>query len=163
MSYKFTDLPYLSARDPEELKQVIFRLLREFRGNATHTAEALGITKKQFYLYIHKLDILPEVQGIRDEFRRRGTTKRAPAGRAAEFVRRSEESPSVAAQMILWAYKDAKADVPKTCRELGLPRALLFKLAEQLGILPEMKTYAAGLRLERLETSRRDLGRVRGL
>lgn len=159
MSYKFTDFPYLLQREPEELKQTIFRTLREYRGNVSQTSEVFGITKKQFYNYIHRLEILPEVQGIRDEFSKRVRKVARIKTPSTEFMRQVEQDPKAAAQIMLWAYKDAKADVPAVCRELGLARHTLFRLAEELGIAGEMQDYVATLRRERRDEGRRLFGR----
>jgi transcriptional regulator of acetoin/glycerol metabolism len=152
VAYRYTDIPYMLAHDPEELKATVIRLLREFKGNVKQAAEAMGIAREHMYNgVIYKLDMLPEVQGVKDEFSKkvRGPSKQRARGGVATFAQKIAADPRAAANMLLWAYKDAKADVNETCRNLGLRRDALFRFAEQLGITEELRAYAESLRKER--------------
>lgn len=160
MGYRFTDLPYLAERMPDELRFTIMRLTREHDGNLSHVAEALGVARTVLYRYIRRLNLRPEIDGIRDELSRgriqaTRERRRLPGrGRLSEFERTAAERPDTARQMLLWAFKDAGADYRAAALQLGIGKPRLMALMVQLGMQSELRDFAAEVSAARVAAGR---------
>jgi DNA-binding NtrC family response regulator len=163
--WRFTEFPYMLRKMPDELKFTILRCVEESRGHMGHTAEALGISRRVLYGYVDKLDILSNVQEIKDKFadqrrserlaRRniRARTYGVARGSVpeAEISRLARTKPNEARQMLLWAFSDSGADAAETAKHLGIQASVFYRLTQELGLESEFQRARGGFALRRRE------------
>lgn len=138
MAWKFTDLPYRMRKDPEELRDFLFRLVDESRGNITMAAEALDLSRRMLYYYIDELGMRAEVIGLKDKYkvaRRRGQTAGAShRGTQNEFLAMMHKDPKEAMAVMQWAFEDSGGDFNGVARSLGIRNNILSGLVTKLGL-----------------------------
>ena len=147
MSWRWTNLPYRLREDPGELRHYFLALLDESKGNLTTAAEALGIARRMFYMYIKRLDLIPKLDGIRDKYASKRKHRRGTQNEFEELMARDEGQ---AREVLLWTLQDAKGDHYETARGLGVRTGRLSQYLKRYGLVEE----AAALRDARIKAIR---------
>lgn len=142
MSYRLTELPYMYGYHRDELRSTFLKVLRENEGNVRASAAAFDVAERIFYGYLYKLDLMDEVQHIRDEFREARRLRRGARSRRLDttgFRDVVRNRPDEARRIMSWCYTDAGKDVSAAAQALGITSNSFKEYAEELDILPETR------------------------